>query len=70
MELPPTSAADESLERLIDALYELMVKTHRKEDARQYWGAMLGFIRERSPEQIFAMEVARRLRRAEAGEES
>jgi hypothetical protein len=63
LEYPTTSEADESLERLIDTLYELMVNTTREHDARQYWNAMLAFIRQRSPEQVFKMEVAARLQR-------
>lgn len=62
MDYPSTSEADASLERLIDTLYDLMVRTPREADARQYWSAMLQFIRQRSPEQIFVMEVAKRLR--------
>lgn len=65
MELLPTSESDESLERLIDTLYALMIKTQIESDARSYWNALLIFIRQRSPEQIFKMEAERRLTRTD-----
>jgi hypothetical protein len=57
------SAADVALEAAIDIAYDLMVEATTAEGARQYFKAMRTLIAQRSPQQIFAMEVARRLRR-------
>jgi hypothetical protein len=56
------SREDEANERLIDACYTLMVNADNPDAARTYFYEMLRFVRDRTPRQIFAMEISRRLK--------
>lgn len=56
-----TAMSDAAREELIDTAYREMIRALTTEDSNKHWAEMCFHIRLRSPEQIFHMEMERRL---------